>query len=270
MSQRLNIDPSLVGYWGFDEEDEANNAIDGSSSGFDLVVTASDGTAPGRVGNSRHFTGTSTFASITSAGLRLLGDLTLMAWTKLGSYNGSGTQLRAIVSCGGPTTGDNSLYCLSVTLLGALRYSHTSASGEVVVMTGPGVIRTGQFYFVQARRVTSGGNQTIELYVDNVLRPIATVTVNGVPQSQPVPPPAANASAIFSVGRSQREANSAFWDGYLDEVSVHNVARAYHSYLIDSYFRGALRAPTTKLSATNTVVSVSSYEMGSGVRWWCI
>jgi hypothetical protein len=270
MSQRLNIDASIVGYWGFDEADEANNAIDASSSVNSLAVTASDGVAPGRVGNARHFNGSSSFATITSASLRLTGDLTLMVWAKLGSYNGAGTQLRAIVSCGGPLTSDGTLYGLSVTLLGALRYSHTSASGEVIVATANGVIRTGQYYFIQVRRVDSGGNQTIELYVDNVLKPTPTVTVNGVAQAQPVPPPVANASAVFSVGRSQKEANSAFWDGYIDELSVHIVARAYHAYLIDAYYRGALRSATTKLSATNTVVAVSSYEMGSGVRWWCV
>lgn len=273
MSQRLNIDVNLIGYWGFDEADEANNAIDASSSGYDLTVTASNGTAPGRVGNSRRFNGTSSFASITTAGLRLVGDLTLMAWVKLGSYNGGGSQLRAFVSCGGPLTTDNSYYSVAVTAQGALRYSHTSASGEVVVLTATGTIRTNQFYFVQVRRAdVGGGNQSIELYVDNVLKPAASVTVNGVPSALPVPPPALNApdNTVFSVGRSQRETNTAYWDGYIDELSVHDIARPYHAYLIDSYYRGALRSTTTKLSATNTVLAVSSYEMGAGVRWWCV
>lgn len=270
MSQRLNIDASLVGYWGFDEALEANAAIDATSNALNLAVTSSDGTAPGRVGNARHFDGTSSFASVTSGLLQLVGDLTLMVWGKLGSFNGSGTQLRCLLSCGGPTSGNNSLYCLTVGINGALSYRHTSSGGEVVVSTSSGTIRTGQYYFIVVRRVANGPNQDIELYVDNVLKPIVSVTVNSVASTLPVPPPAANASAIFSVGRSQRETNSAFWDGYIDEVSVHNVARPYHAYIIEAYYRGALRSTTTKLSATNTVVAVSSYEMGSGVRWWCV
>jgi hypothetical protein len=270
MSQRLALDVNLLGYWGLDEALETDAAIDTTANALDLTVTSSNGTAPGRVGNSRRFDGAATFASVTSAALRLTGDLTLMGWVKLNSYNSGGTQLRCLVSCAGPTSGDNQLYSLSVTLSGALTYRHTSASGPVVVSTAASVIRTGQFYFVVVRRVANGPNQDVEIFVDNVQKNPAVITVNGVSQALPVPPPLANASAVFSLGRSQKETNSAFWDGFLDEISVHDVARAYHSYLIDSYFRGALRAATTKLTVTNTVVAVSSYEMGAGVRWWCL
>jgi hypothetical protein len=270
MTQRLTLDGNVVGYWGLDEALETDNAIDATANALHLAVTASNGTAPGRVGNSRRFDGSTSYASVTSALLRLTGDLTLMAWAKLLSYNSGGSQLRCILSCGGPLTSDNTLYALNVTLGGALQYRHTSASGEVVVQTANSTIRTNQFYMIQVRRIANGGNQDVEIYVDNVLKTPALITVNGVPQSLPVPPPAANASAVFSLARSQKETNSAFWDGFIDEVSVHNVARPYHAYLIDSYYRNALRAATTKLTATNTVVAVSSYEMGAGVRWWCV
>lgn len=270
MSQRLNIDSSVVGYWGFDEALETDAAIDYTANGLNLTVTSASGTAPGVVGNSRQFNGSSSYASVTDGLLRITGKLTLIAWVKLLSYNGTGTQQRAIVSCAGPTSSDGSLYALSVTLQGAVRYSHTSASGEVVVQTNDNVIRTGQFYCVQVRRWANGSKQQVEIYVDNVLKPISVITVGGVPDTMPVPTPASNSSAIFSVGRSLREANSAFWDGFIDEVSVHSEARPYQAYLIDAYYRGALRAGTTKLTATGTVVAVSSYEMGAGVRWWCV
>ena len=269
MSQRLTIDASIIGYWGLDEALETDNAIDATANVLDLTVTASSGTAPGRVGNSRRFNGSSSVAALTSAALRLTGDLTLMAWVKLSSFNSSGSLLRAFVSCGGPTTGDNTLYSLQVSNTGVLSYRHTSASGEVIVATAASTIRTGQFYFVVVRRVANGGNQDVEIFVDNVQMALPTITVGGTPQAMPVPPPAANASAVFSLGRSQRQTDTAFWDGFLDEVSVHNVARPYHAYLIDSYYRAAIRSATTKLSATDTVVAVSSYEMGAGVRWWC-
>lgn len=270
MGQRLSLDANLIGYWGFDEALETDNAIDLTANALHLTVTSSNGTAPGRIGNSRRFDGSASFASVTSALLRLTGDLTLMGWAKLNSYNAGGSQLRCLVSCGGPTTGDNSLYAINVTLTGALQYRHTASGGEVVVQTAAGVIRTGQFYSIQVRRVANGPNQDVEIFVDNVQKTPSVITVNGVPQSLPVPPPASNASAIFSVGRSQKETNSAFWDGFIDDVSVHNVARQYHAYLIDAYYRAAIRGATTKLTATNTVVAVSSYEMGAGVRWWCV
>jgi hypothetical protein len=269
MSRRLPIDAHLIGYWGFDEALETDTAIDGTGNSLDLTVNASSGTAPGRVGNSRLFDGASSYASISSALLRLTGDLTLMVWAKLNSYNPSGTQLRALISCGGPTTGDNLLYGVAVTLSGQLTYRHTSASGEVVVSTPPGTIRTNQFYFIVIRRIANGPNQDIEIYVDNVLKS-TTVTVGGSPSSMPVPPPLPNPSAIFSVGRSQREPDFAFWHGAVDELSVHDVARPYHAYLIEAYYRASIRSETTKLTTTNTVVAVSSYDMGAGVRWWCI
>lgn len=270
MTQRLTLDANVIGYWGLDEALETDNAIDATANALNLTVTASNGTAPGRVGNSRRFDGSTSYASVTSPLLRLIDDLTLMVWAKLVSYNSGGTQLRCILSCGGPLTSDNTLYALNVTLGGALQYRHTSASGEVVVQTAAGTIRTNQFYMIQVRRVANGGNQDVEIYIDNVLKTPAIITVNGVPQAMPIPPPAANASAVFSLARSQKEVNSAFWDGFIDEVSVHDVARPYHAYLLDSYYRNALRATTAKLTATGTVVSVSSYEMGAGVRWWCV
>jgi len=268
MGQRLTLDSNVVGYWGFDEALETDPAVDSTANGLNLAVTNSNGALPGRVGNARRFDGSTSFASVTSALLRLTGSLTLMGWVRLNTYNGAGTQLRCIVSCGGPTTGDNSLYALNVTLSGALQYRHTAAGGEVVVQTAAGTIRTGQTYFVQVRRVVNGGGFDVEIFVDNVQKAPAVITLNGSPTAFPVPGPAANASAVFSVGRSQKEANSAFWDGLLDEISVHDVARPYHAYLIDAHFRAALRSTTTKLSASNTVLAVSTSEMGAGVRWW--
>lgn len=267
---RLTTDSDVIGYWGLDEALETDVAVDSSPQGIDLVVTSSNGTAPGRVGNSRRFDGTSSYASVSHATYRKTGDITLMAWVKLLSYNAVGSQLRCILSCGGPTTVDPTLYAINVTLSGALQYRHTSATGEVVVQTANGTIKTNQFYMIQIRRIANGGDQDIEIYIDNVLKTPVTITVNGAPQSMPVPPPVANASAVLSLARSQKETNSAFWDGYLDEVSIHQVARPYHAYLIDAYYRASLRSETTKLSATNTVVAVSTHEMGAGVRWWCV
>lgn len=269
-SRRLTLDANLIGYWGLDEALETDTALDETANALDLAVTSSSGAAPGRLGNARKFDGAASFATLSSAALRLTGDLTIVAWVKVLSYSSGGSMLRTILSCGGPTTGDGSLYALYVTANGGLSYRHTAAAGEVIVTTAAATIRTNQFYFIAIRRFANGLNQDVEIYVDNELKTPTTITVNGSPQAMPIPPPAANASAAFSLARSQRQADSAFLDGFLDEVSIHNIARPLHAYLLEAYFRVAIRATTTKLSTTNTVVAVSSAEMGGGVRWWCL
>lgn len=270
MSNRLTLDANIIGYWGFDEALETDAARDASANSLHLTVTNASSASIGRVGGARGLNGTSSYASVTSSLLRLAGDWLLIGWFKLTSVNNSGSLLRCFVSCAGPTTGDGVLYALSVTSTGALQYRHTAASGEVLVTTAAATIKIQQFYSVVVRRVANGGNQDIEIYVDNKLVAASTITVNGVPSTMPVPPPAANASAVFSVGRLQRVADSAFWDGLVDEVSIHDSARSYQPYLLAAYYQTALRASTTKLTATNNIVSLSSYEMGAGIRWWCV
>jgi Concanavalin A-like lectin/glucanases superfamily len=267
---RLTLDANLRGYWGFDEALETDDARDATANAAHLTVTSATAATLGRVGGAREFNGTSSFAAVTAASLRLTGDMLLIGWFKLDSSNTSGSLLRCFVSCGGPTVGDGVLYAISVTNLGALEYRHTSAAGEVLVTSAAGVIRTGQFYSVVVRRKDNGGNQDVEIYLDNRLLTPASVLVNGSPSALPVPPPQANASAIFSVGRLQRVADSAYWDGLVDELSIHDSARTYQPYLIAVYYQTALQAATTKLTASDNVVAVSSYEMGSGIRWWCV
>lgn len=270
MAVRLPLDANLIGYWGFDEALETDTARDATANALHLTVTSASGAALGRVGGARDLNGSTSFASVTSALLRLLGDWLLIGWFKLDSVNTTGSLLRCFVSCAGPTVGDGVLYAISVKNTGALEYRHTAAAGEVLATTAAGTIKVGQFYSIVVRRVANGPNQDIEIYLDNRLVPITSVTVNGSPSALPVPPPVANASAVFSVGRLQRAADSAFWDGLVDEVSIHDSARTYQPYLIGAYYQAALRSATTKLTATDNVLALSSYEMGSGVRWWCV
>lgn len=270
MAVRLPLDSNLIGYWGFDEALETDAARDATTNALHLTVTSATAATLGRVGGARRFNGTSSFAAVTSPTLRLTGDWLLIGWFNLNSVNTTGSLLRCFVSCGGPTTGDGVLYALSVKNNGALEYRHTASAGEVLVTTAAGTIRTSQFYSIAVRRKANGGNQDIEIYLDNRQVAITSVTVNGSPSALPVPPPAANASAVFSVGRLQRVADSAFWDGLVDEISIHDNARTYQPYLIAAYYQAALRSATTKLTATDNVVSLSSYEMGAGVRWWVV
>jgi len=268
---RLDPDINLLGYWGLDEALETDNCLDGATNfaAADLVATGASGVQAGRVGAARQFNGSVSYATVLSARLRLLGDLTLMAWVNLASYNSGGSLLRTVVSCGGPLTSDFLLYGLYVDSAGRLVYKHDAMTGAVIVRTAPALIKTGQFYCIAVRRSASGPNQNIEFVVDNVVIPIADVTVNAVPVALPVPPPGTNVSAVFSIARSQRETDAAYWNGLLDEVSVHDIARPYQPYLRGAYYRVAIRNATSRLTAPNNIDSVSSADMGAGVRWWC-
>jgi len=264
---RLDLDANLVGYWGFDETLESDNAIDESQyADAHLTVTTSPSVVPGRVGNARTLTG-GAYASLSLARLRLQSDCTMIGGFKLNSLLSSGSQLRCLMSSSGPLTTDVQLFALYVDFGGRLVYKHTSASGEVVVRTAPGTIRINQFYSVAV--VRSAGGTQVEFHLDNFVVPVADVTVNAVGSALPVPAPSASVIAVFNVGRSQKEADAAPWDGIVDEISLHDIARPNQPYLRSAYFRAALRTSTMKLSASNSVISVASADMGFGVRWWC-
>lgn len=269
MANKLPIDANLLAYWGLDEAMASDPGVDSSGNGRTLTVTSAAAVASGRVASAREFSGSASYATRTDAALRISGDLTLICWAYLDEYNASGSFLRALVTCDGPGTGDTTLYGIYVTNLGAVQFRHTSAAGEVIISTANGVFRTRQFYSIAVRRFASGGGQEIEIYLDNIKRD-TTVTVAGSPSVQPVPVPVASASANFNVARAQSIADAAYWDGAVDELSVHDVARVNQAYLRSAYFTVALRAATTKLTLTDNVVSVSAAEMGSGVRWWCV
>lgn len=265
MSNRLTLDANIIGYWGFDEALETDNAIDESQyADAHLTVTGSPSVQLGRVGAARTLS-SSAYATVSNARLRVTGDLTMMVWFKMVSVNNAGSLLRCILSCGGPTTGDAQNYALYVDASGRLVYKHTSASGEVIVRTATNTIRLNQFYYLIVVR----SSNTISFFLDNFSVAVADVTVGGVGATQPVPAPSVNASASFNVGRSLKETDSAFWDGPMDEISLHDTVRPYQPYLKSSYFRVALRNTTLRLSASNSVISIASADMGSGVRWWC-
>ena len=271
MSYRLPADANLIGYWGFDEATETDLALDEGLGARHLTVTSSPGVEAGRLGNARTFNGASTFASpASSTAFQLIGDMTIITWFQLSSYNSTGSLLRTIVSCDGPLTSDNVLYSLSVDSSGRLIYRHTGSTGLVQLRTTVSRIVVNQVYNIVIRRIASGvSNQDIELYIDNKLIAWTDITVNAVPSSMPVPKPIANASATLKFGKSNKDSDSAFWHGFIDESSIHDTVRTYSPYLTTAYFSHTIANPTNKLTAGGDVKNIASYEMGGGVRWWC-
>ena len=271
MAKRLDIDTHVVAYYGFDEANETDPAIDEGSYSRNLIVDTSPAVVPARVNNGRQFDGATTFAHLAdSSPYRLAGDMTLIVWVTLTQMNTSGSLQRCIIECGGASAAsadDNRQYALYVTNLGELVYAHDHGTGlEVLFKTAPQTIRAGRFYCLVIRRATN----VVQLYIDNRLIPWASCTDNGVTHDPltAVTAPSGGAAAAFKVGKSDRLSDNGFWFGTVDELSLHDLARSYAPYLRAVYFRLTLYTLYFRLSAYNTVKSVGSAEMGGGSRWW--
>src|SRR5512140_2576824 len=137
MAKRLDIDTHVVAYYGFDEANETDPAIDEGSYSRDLSVVTAPAVVPARVNNGRLFDGATTYAyPAADAPFRLAGDMTLIVWVTLAQMNTSGSLQRCILECGGAsplTADDNRQYSLYVTNLGELVYAHDHGTGTAVV-----------------------------------------------------------------------------------------------------------------------------------------
>lgn len=269
---RLTVDANVIGYWGFDEANTTDPALDSASSPNNLILTNPVSVQPGRVGGSREFNGTSTFATpASSVSHRLSGDLTILLWAKADTFNLSGSLLRTLLVCDGPTAAaaDNMLYGVFVDSNGALVYQHDqNDTTRVVVKTANGTIKQGRFHSICVVRQDAGvGLQNIRFYVDNVQKVAATVTVGGSPSSLPVPTPTDGTSSTLKFGKS-KVSDSGWWDGLIDEASIHDVARPVQPYLLSAFYRVAFADPTTRVSVFDKITSVSSVDMQRGLRWW--
>jgi len=267
---RLPLDANVVGYWGFDEANETDPAIDESQYGHNMVVTGSPFVLPARCNNGRQFNGSSTYAArVDTALLKITGDLTLIVWPTLDQVNSSGSHLRCILECGGTTSiqADNILYGLYVSDAGELIYRHEHGAGLVVEFrTATGTIKTGRYYAITVVRSAN----VVTLYLDNKMAIWASATVDGVshPVGTAVTAPDGGTNALLTMGKSPKASDGAYWYGTLDEVSVHNIARAYQPYLLSIYYKLTLSNSFYRLTAYNTVKSVAAAEMGGGSRWW--
>jgi hypothetical protein len=271
MDNRLPIDANIIGYWGFDEANGTDPAIDESSNAITLTVNGSALAIQSRIGNARQFDGSTVYASPSSSTLlQLDSNLTIICWINIYDLNNGGSLLRTVLACDGPTTGsaDNSQYNISVDNTGALIFKHEHGSGvQVVWKTAADTIGINRFYSVAIQRSISAGVATVTLYLNNSVVSWASITDGGTPTVTPSAP-SGGSTATFFIGKSNKASDSAYWDGLIDEVSVHNTQRTYQPYLISAYFQVALQVTSTRFTAYNDVKSVGSFEMGGGNRWW--
>jgi hypothetical protein len=262
MAKRLDIDSHVIAYYGFDEANETDQALDEGSSGRHLTVVTSPAAVPARVNNGRIFDGSSTYAYPSDhSPFRLAGDLTFILWPTLAAVNNSGSLRRCMLECG---NGDI-LYGLYVDSQGRLIYEHDSYLGQVVLKTAVGSIKTNRYYSFAFRRTSN----VITLQRDNKSFAWESCTVGGVSQDPtlPVPEPTLSNTESFYVGKSMKYVD-AFWSGTIDELSVHDISRSENPYLRRTYFRLTLYSNFFRLTGYDSVKSVGSAEMGGGSRWW--
>lgn len=282
MGQRLQVDSHVIGYWGFDEANWGDPAVgEDLYGGRDLTVVVSPGVVPARIGNGRLFDGTGTYAYLTNAAhnaaFRYFRNGSFIIWIILDSVNQSGDLMRPIVCCDGPTSSanDNTVFACFVDNEGRLLWRWDIGNGQPVYFkTAPGTIRVNRYYSIAVNVETSGGDTLAypHLYLNNVYYPWSQVTVNGVVQADPTQPvTAANvnpatSTATLVVGKCNK--SPSLWKGVVDELSIHDITRPYQPYLIDAYFRLTQAVSYRRISATGTIKTIGSVEMGGGTRWW--
>jgi len=275
MSLRLPIDANLLGYWGFDEANETDVALDEGTNAINLNVVASTGVRAARIGNGRQFDGVNTIARPvgTSSPLYFWSYGTIICWITLDSVNSGGDLLRPIVAIDGATGSfaDNTILYLGVDSQGRITYRYDQNITEPIVFKSPAsTILTGRYYSIMLTQDFNTLNQSIvTLYVDNVQVPWSSLTVNGVPQADPnapAPPPMRSAipTSTLVVGSSNKSTSK--WQGVIDELSLHKTVRN-SAYLRAAYFRLTQALSFTKLTGTG-VKTIGAVEMGGGNRWW--
>lgn len=276
MAKRLDIDAHVLAYLGFDEANETDPAIDESSYGRNFSVFNSPAVNPARVNNGRQFNGSSTYCSPTdSAPFQQAGNLTIIGWFILDQINSSGSLMRTILECAGVGSGEdaNSFYGLYVSSTGEIVYQHDFGAAHTTVFfkTAAGTVKTGRYYsLVVQRQAVDASTCNVSLILDNQPLAWASCAVGGVPQNQslPVPLPTGGTISTLQIGKSVQYGDGAYWQGTLDEISIHDTVRTLSPYLRSVYFRLTLYTRFFRLTAYNNVKSVGSAEMGGGSRWW--
>jgi hypothetical protein len=271
MADRLPIDANVIGYWGFDEANGTDLALDESSYSNNLTVSGSAVASASRVGNARLFDGSTVFASPSSStSFQVGGNLSLICWAQFTSLNSSGSNLRTLICCDGTTSGsaDNTQYNLSVDGTGAVVLKHEHGSAVPVIFKSAGnVIQINKFFSIAVTRTVSAGIASALLYVNNVLVAWASITDNGVTTASPLAP-SGGTTATLKIGKSGKASDSAYMAGLIDEVSIHNTARPSQPYLVAAYYRITLSVTSARLTAFGSIKSLGSADMGGGNRWW--
>lgn len=280
MHTRLPIDGALQAYWGFDEANTADVAVDETGQGNDLIVHDAAAVVPARIGNGRQFDGALTYAAPADSSIFRIGLNCFIAWVILDSVNQVGDQLRPIITLEGPGVGANDAtdFGLYVDNDGAVVLRLT-ASGNLpcLLKTAPGLIRVNRYYSMAVTVALAQGppvglNGIVALlWLNNVAVPWASFTVNGVPQADPNAEgpirAACGGTTVITVGGAKKTTSK--WHGVLDEMSIHSAVRAFDPYLKAAYFRLTLAQTFTRLTTLGTVKVLAATDMGGGTRWWC-
>lgn len=279
MSTRLPIDGSVVSYWGFDEANQTDPAVEESGQGLNLTVFNSGPVVPARLGNGRQFDGISTYAAPASSSPYWVGINSLLVWIILDSVNQSGDLLRPVLTLEGPgaAADEDTVHGLYVDNNGTIIYRYTGAGRVACEFKSPaGAVRVNRYYSLAVTRAQApippdgGGGLIITLYVNNVATPWATFTIDAAaqdPAGEAPQPTVTGALTAFKVGAASKSAS--LWHGVIDELSLHRIARPKRPYLDAAYYRLTLATTFQQLTTKGTVRVLAAVDMGGGTRWWC-
>ena len=280
VSTRLPIDGSVLAYFGFDEANPDDVAVDEAHEAGNLIVQSSTGVIPARLGNGRQFDGVNTYAQAIDSSQFRRDFNTIIVWIILDSVNQVGDLLRPILTLEGPNADAESdtAHGLYVDSTGALVYRYTDhLRQDCVRRTAAGTIRVNRYYSIAITRDQANGPPTgdglfhIDLWLNNEPTNWTSFTVAGVAQPDPTAggeyPQQSGLDTLFMVGRSLKTGSR--WHGVIDELSLHGVARPKQPYLDAAFYRLTLSTTFSRLTTKGTVKVLASAEMGGGTRWWC-
>jgi hypothetical protein len=262
-------DSHVIGHWGFDELNPSDAAIDDSFGSYNLAFTSAESVLSGRTGNARSFDGAASVAAASdSIPFRALTrHVTIIGWFKLDQLNAGG--LRTILACDGPTSTDGQTFALYIDSNSKLVYRHEALGQQEIIRRSTESVKVGRFYEVKVVRTdVGGGNCTIDLYLDNVLMAAQYEQQGSGVVAGPVPLPEYAPTNTLKFGKSDRISGGAFWDGALDDFSIHDVARPFQPYLISVFYSRVLRDSPDRLSTIDNVQALASTDMNRGFRWW--
>lgn len=279
MSTRLPIDGGLSAYFGFDEANPSDPAVDEAGQGtHNLIFYNAPAVMPARLGNGRQFDGATTYAQpADSTGFQAAIN-TIIVWFTLDSVNQAGDMLRPILTLEGPgaSVAEDTVHGLYIDNNGALVYRYTGSSREdCVYRTATGLFRVNRYYSVALVRTTAplllGGGRLVTLYVNNQPVVWASRSVSGVVQADPAGQSPVEATTglltVFKVGASSKTASK--WHGVIDELSLHSIGRPKAPYLDAAYFRLTLATTFSRLTTKGNIKILAAVDMGGGTRWWC-
>jgi uncharacterized protein (TIGR02145 family) len=207
----FNLNVGLVGHWTFDGPDMTTaTATDVSGNGNDgVVATPSNLIRPsaGKVGQSLEFDGVTSGQVITvsaDSSHENLSAYTISAWIKPGLSSND-----MLMSKGFGSSNPDNGFLWRILSTGAMSFVYSYSTTDIFRSTASDVLTADEWNFVTVSWDGSATASNIKMYVNGVETSYVT-SVNG------------SGSRVSDVGQSIRIANSAVFEGMVDDLRLYN------------------------------------------------